>query len=804
MTPLLTRYVCIHGHFYQPPRENPWLEEIEVQESAHPWHDWNQRVTDECYTPNTQARILDDRGWLSDIVNNYEYISFNFGPTILSWLEEHAAETYHAILEADALSRERRSGHGNALAQVYNHMIMPLASTRDKITQTAWGIEDFQRRFGRDPEGMWLPETAVDSETLSVLAQFGIRFTILSPRQAANFRVSAGREWVSCGSQSIDPTRPYLCHLARGRTITLFFYEPSISQAIAFEKLLDSGEALKNRLLEKFSHSGSEPQLVHIATDGESYGHHHPFGEMALAYALNRLNQEPDLRVTNYGEFLEEHPPSAEVEIVENSSWSCVHGLGRWSEDCGCCLEPRPGWNQKWRAPLRESLNLLRDRADMVYVKKSSGLLKNPWAARDSYVRLVLDHHTAVSEYLKEHAVRPLTNAERVLVLSLLEMERHRMLMFTSCGWFFDDISGIEALQILRYAARVLQIARPFDASLESDFLSVLSRARSNVKPHPGGDEIFKRRILPQVTDLAKVAAHVTVSSVFEDVPLQGTVFCYEIKLKNGVREEIGEKLLSIRRMSVFSKVTTESKEFIVAMLHFGGVDFRCSVKGFSSIKTFEAMKKDLVECCSRQSTTELVRKLDSYFPGDYFSLSDLFFERRSWIVVTSTRKMYEEQAGLFEAFYRKTKEFALLIRETGAPVPDTFLASARFVLNRRFLRELEKLSAGSFPDELESLLEEAGFWKIHPDISAAEKLIRSRILDLVGHIEENAEDETIPAEIIRFLDLCRDLEIPIQLAQAQISFFLTIRAIQAQDGAKITERLRKLGERLAVKINED
>ena len=681
-------------------------------------------------------------------------------------------------------------------------MIMPLASTRDKITQTVWGIEDFQKRFGRDPEGMWLPETAVDSETLSVLAQFGIRFTILAPRQAARFRASADSDWVSFNPDSIDPTRPYLCHLSQGRTITLFFYEPSISQAIAFEKLLDSGEALKNRLLEKFSDSSSEPQLVHIATDGESYGHHHPFGEMALAYALDRLSQEPALRVTNYGEFLEEHPPAAQVEIIENSSWSCAHGLGRWSDDCGCCLEPRPGWNQKWRAPLRESLNLLRDRADTIYVEESSGWLKNPWAARDSYVQLILDHHIPISDYLREQEVRPLNDAERVLVLSLLEMQRHRMLMFTSCGWFFDDISGIEALQILRYAARTLQLAHPFDPSLEDDFLSALAPARSNVKPYLRGDEIFKRRILPQVTDLAKVAAHVTVSSVFDDVPLQGTVFCYEITLKNGAREEIGEKLLLIRRMSVFSKVTTESKEFIVATLHFGGVDFRCSVKEFDAAETFETMKKDLVECCSRQSTTELVRKLDTYFPGDYFSLSDLFSERRSWIVVASTRKMYEEQASLFEAFYRKTKEFALLIRETGAPVPDTFLASARFVLNRRFLSELEKLSAGSFPDELESVLEEAGFWKIDPDISAAEKLIRSRILDLVGQIENSPEDEAIPFEIIRFLDLCRDLEIPIRLAKAQISFFRIVRAIQAEDGARITERLRELGKRLAVNVN--
>ena len=318
----IPKYVCIHGHFYQPPRENPWLEKIEVQESAYPFHDWNQRINEECYTPNTRARILDQEGRLREIINNYEHISFDFGPTLLAWLEGHAPETYHAIIAADATSRKRRSGHGNAMAGGYNHVIMPFASARDKITQIIWGIEDFHKRFRRDPEGMWLPETAVDRESLEIMAEHGIAFTILAPRQASRFRNSAKEHWTALNPGSIDPSRPYRCHLSHGRSIVLFFYDGPVSQAIAFEDLLKSGAELKNRLLAIFSQGRSWPQLAHIATDGESYGHHHRFGEMALAYALERLLLESTIKLTNYGEFLEKHPPTAEVTFVENSSWS--------------------------------------------------------------------------------------------------------------------------------------------------------------------------------------------------------------------------------------------------------------------------------------------------------------------------------------------------------------------------------------------------------------------------------------------------------------------------------------------------
>jgi alpha-amylase/alpha-mannosidase (GH57 family) len=795
------RYICIHGHFYQPPRENPWLEEIEAQESAHPFHDWNERITDECYKRNAHARILDHEGRLEDIINNYEHISFDFGPTLLSWLEKHAAETYQAILQADALSRKQRSGHGNALAHAYNHIIMPLASSRDKLTQVVWGIEDFRHRFRREPEGMWLPETAVDNETLEIMVEHGIRFTILSPVQARRFRFSAQDPWVDLTPGAIDPSRPYVCRLSRGRTIVLFFYDSPISHSIAFEGLLGSGENLKNRLLGAFSDKRTWPQLVHIATDGESYGHHHRFGEMALAYALKQLLLKPDVRITNYGEFLEKHPPSAEAEFIENSAWSCAHGVGRWSTDCGCSVSQRRDWNQKWRAPLRKSLDILRDRADKLYTEKATGLLKDPWDARNAYIDVVLENRPKIGPFFKAYG-RKLNKSQRELALMLLEMQRNRMLMYTSCGWFFDDVSGIEALQILRYAARVLQIAYPYDPTVVDDFLKELSEAQSNVKPNLHGDRIFDEKIRPQVTVLANVAAHVAISSVFEDVPVKARLYCYDVKLLDSVREESAERTLVVGRISVLSRITTENREFAFAVIHLGGVDLRCSVEELVDQAKYEAVRQDLLDTFASPSSTELFRTLDRYFPGDYFRLRDLFVEQRRKIIESLTTKMYEMQAKMLEVFYEKNRDLAKLILMHDTIVPDTFLAAARFVVNRTLAEELKKLAEGVFPDLLQSVVAESRFWNLRLDTSSAENLIANRITGLVRSLVKKPHEGEIPTEINRFLDLGRDMELSIELGEAQIVFFRIVTALQARGEKKLPSAFIELAGRLAVKLS--
>jgi alpha-amylase/alpha-mannosidase (GH57 family) len=370
----MQHYVCIHGHFYQPPRENPWLNAVELQESASPYHDWNERVAAECYLPNGAARILDGHSRIARIVNNYTRISFDFGPTLLSWLERSAPQAYELILAADVETQKTFSGHGSALAQAYNHMILPLANSRDKQTQIIWGIRDFQHRFGRYPEGMWLPETAVDIETLELLSACGIKFTILAPNQARRMRNQLWEEWQRVEGGRIDPTRAYNCYLPSGHTIALFFYDGPISHAVAFENLLLDGERFARRLLSGFNEERQWPQLVHIATDGETYGHHSPHGDMALAYALDFLERNQLARITNYGEYLAQHPPVQEVEIFENSSWSCCHGIARWTSDCGCRSGNGNGWNQQWRRPVRSALDWLRDELNAVFESRAPQL----------------------------------------------------------------------------------------------------------------------------------------------------------------------------------------------------------------------------------------------------------------------------------------------------------------------------------------------------------------------------------------------------------------------------------------------
>jgi alpha-amylase/alpha-mannosidase (GH57 family) len=451
----MERYICVHGHFYQPPRQNPWLEAIELQDSAHPYHDWNERITAECYAPNTAARILDSTDRIVQIVNNYARMSFNFGPTLLAWLEQQAPEVYAAIVSADRESQARFAGHGSALAQAYNHMILPLANRRDKYTQILWGLHDFVHRFGRQPEGMWLPETAVDLETLDLMAELEIRFTILSPTQARRVRALGGGAWRDVGGGHIDSTMPYLQRLPSGRQITLFFYHAAISRDIAFQRLLSNGQHFADRLVGAFSTQHSRPQLVHIATDGETYGHHHRFGEMALAYALDYIETHNLARLTNYGAYLEQHPPTHEVEIIPNTAWSCAHGVERWRSNCGCRTGGPRDWQQTWRTPLREALDWLRDTLAPVYEQRGSRVLHDPWTARDDYITVILDRSPHnVERFLHQHARRALTADETTVVFKLLEMQHQALLMYTSCGWFFDELSGLEPRQVLLHAAR--------------------------------------------------------------------------------------------------------------------------------------------------------------------------------------------------------------------------------------------------------------------------------------------------------------------------------------------------------------
>ena len=552
----MNQYICIHGHFYQPPRENPWLEEVELQDAAYPYHDWNERITEECYAPNTASRILDGHRRIIDITNNYARISFNFGPTLLSWMQRHTPEVYQAIIEADQLSRERFSGHGSAIAQVYNHMIMPLANDKDKYTQVFWGVRDFEHRFGRMPEGMWLPETAVDLETLAILAENGITFTILAPHQARRIRRIGEKAWKDVSGDKIDFTMPYLCTLPSGKSITLFFYNGPISREIAFGDLLNSGENFASRLMSAFDNR-KEPQLVHIATDGESYGHHHRFGDMALAYALHSIEVSDGAELTNYGEYLELYPPTHEVEIFENTSWSCVHGVERWRANCGCRTGTHPEWNQQWRGPLREAMDWLRDQLAGLYEREATSYLHDTWGARDGYIEVILSRSPqTVGSFLSKHALRELSEGEKVTVLKLLELQRHTLLTFTSCGWFFEELSGIETVQVMQYASRALQLAKEASGvDFEPGYLAILERAQSNIAEFGNGLDVWKSYVKPATIDLLRFGAHYAVSSLFEEYPETVQIYCNVVKNEFYDQEELGIQRLALGKATIRSDI---------------------------------------------------------------------------------------------------------------------------------------------------------------------------------------------------------------------------------------------------------
>jgi len=704
----LQRFICVHGHFYQPPRENAWLERVELQDSAHPYHDWNERISAECYGPNANSRILDDEKRITRIVNNYSRISFNFGPTLLNWLETGDSETYQSILEADRQSVERFSGHGSALAQVYSHPILPLCNPRDRETQVRWGIRDFRHRFGRDPEGMWLPETAVDLDCLELLAGHDVRFTILAPHQASHVRRLDGEEWEERPGGSIDPKMPYLCRLPSGRTIHLFFYDGPVSRAVAFEKLLATGERFVDRLLGAFSGAAVSDQLVHIATDGETYGHHHRFGDMALAYALHHIERRGLARITNYGEYLASHLPTHEARINERTSWSCAHGLGRWQEDCGCRIGTHQGWNQKWRAPLREALDRLRDDLAPRYAQRAGRLLKDPWAARDDYIDVILDRSfESLDAFFARHAVEGFGPEQRTEALKLLELQRHAMLMYTSCGWFFDELSGIETLQILQYACRAAELARElFGDSLEESFLGLLERAPGNLPEYGDGRRLYETRVRPTRVDMAKFGANYAATLLFEDGPIEEPKYGFRVECPDPEIFATGRSRLALGRMQVSSKITLERQDLTFGCALFGEHNLSCGVRPFAGDETYRAMREEVMAVFSRADFPEVLRLLDHHFLQRRYSLQTLFRDEQRQILDRILESTLRDAEAAYRRLYEEHAPLMRFLKSLDTPLPRALRCAAELVLNSA-VRQL--LEAGDFDARwLGGLLDEA------------------------------------------------------------------------------------------------
>ena len=685
------RFICIHGHFYQPPRENPWLETVETQDTAAPYHDWNERICAECYATNGAARIQNNKNQITRIVNNYARMSFNFGPTLLSWLKENAPRTYRMILDGERRSRKSYGGHSSAMAQVFNHIIMPLASRRDRITQIRWGIADYEQHYGEPPEGMWLAETAAE-----LMAQHGIKFTVLAPHQCKRIRqLRDGAGWTDTPGTTVDTTRPYLVRFDSGVSIGVFFYNDPVSRAIAFEGLLNSGENFAARLKGGFK-DGAQPQLVHVATDGESYGHHHKHGEMALAYALRLLERDKMVKLTNYGRFLEQFPPEYECEIVDNSSWSCVHGVERWRSNCGC-NGGTPGFNQAWRAPLRQALDELRDAVVPLTEQEGGKLFKDVWAARDGYIEVMLDRGTESEErFFRAHEREILTEEERVRALELMEMQRHTQLMYTSCGWFFDDLAGIETVQIIAYAARVLQLAQQVFGEqaegLEAAFLARLAEAKSNVASAGDGAQIYKECVATMKLGLEQVAAHYAISSVFSSFAEETDLFCYHVRRISYDIHTSGRGRLALGRAHIASAITGHQQSFSFAVLHFGDQNITAAVKAYSEgdAAEFEAFAVQAAEHVQRARFPEVIRLLDSYYGRVDYSLTSLFTDEQRrivqlilnstlWDIENSLTTIYEDHASLLH-----------YLSQAGLPKPPALTLAAGFAVNAGLKRALE------------------------------------------------------------------------------------------------------------------
>lgn len=692
--------ICLHGHFYQPPRENPWIESIEQQDSAAPFHDWNERIHYECYLPNSRARALDAKGKIADIVNNFERSSFNFGPTLLSWIEAKHPDTYQSILLADRLSCEAHRGHGNAIAQVFNHMIMPLANLRDKKTQVRWGIEDFRYRFGRYPESIWLPETACNEETLETLVAEKVKYIILSPYQVRAVRPLEGGEWKDVSNGHIDPKQPYRYFLKNNPAlyIDIFFYDGPISKAVGFDNLLFDAKLFMQRL-ESAIQDWDRPQLIHIATDGETYGHHKAYGDRVLAYLTYIEIPRRGYRLVNYAEFLEENPPRYEVRLIEGdnnegTSWSCAHGVMRWKDHCGCRGDGPSSWTQHWRKPLRWALDWLRDELAQIYEKEGSKLLKDVWAARDDYIHVVLNRNeTTIREFLARQAARELSKQEITACLKLLEMQRCLMLMYTSCGWFFTELSGIETVQILQYAARGLQLAYEVSGvSYEKDFLEHLALAKSNMEFFRDGQGVYEKLVRPAMASLHHAVSYYAIGSIFENfyAPDPETdivkIFNFDLHVLHQRKEFFGTVTMNFGRVKVVSQTMLEEQNLIFVVIQIGFYDFRCSVKPYVTEDEFDKLEKELFQALYQLPILDLSKKIDSHFGETYYALKDLRLGDRAKIISILTHETIAKVSNFYENIYEENLRMNEIYRSINVPIPVEFRYAAEHTLSKRMM----------------------------------------------------------------------------------------------------------------------
>jgi alpha-amylase/alpha-mannosidase (GH57 family) len=790
----LEKYICIHGHFYQPPRENAWLEVIEVQDSAHPYHDWNERVSAECYAPNTASRILNESGVITNIINNYSRISFNFGATLLSWMEIYDRATYEAILEADRQSIKMFGGHGSALAQVYNHIIMPLANTRDKETQIIWGIRDFEHRFNRRPEGMWLAETAVDTESLELLAKYNIKFTVLAPRQAMAFRKMGEESWMKTDQHAIDTKRPYQCNLPSGKSIVLFFYDGEISQSVAFSGLLNDGRKFAEHLLHSFDTHSSEPQLVNIATDGETYGHHHKHGDMALAFCLDYMEQKHRSRLTNYAQYLSKHAPVYEAQVHENSSWSCVHGIERWRNDCGCNSGGKPNWNQRWRKPLRETLDWLRDELIKIYERETSSFLKDPWLARQDYINVILRRDDdSIRKFMRDHCSN---DVEQNTLLRLMELQRNAMLMYTSCGWFFDEVSGIETIQIMQYACRAIQLVSQInDFDLELEFRKRLEAVPSNVHGLENAANIYTKYVLPSKINLQRVGMHYAVASLFEEDPESFPVFNYTTSNDVFIRKEAGQQKIVLGVTNVKSNVTRSHKKFAFAVVHIGGHNIIGNISIDMAEDKFASMQARMVSAFEEGRLGDVIGLMQTYFGPEKYTIWQLFQDEKRRVFNFITQQSMSDLEESLRRIYNRDYPLVVALANNDIPIPSTYRTSFEYILNvdlvNCFLTDKINIR------QVERIMTELVRWDLRiEDPGKVERYAGESIFKELKRIGAEGDSYKRIERLNRLFPLMDKFNLKPNLYKSQNLYFEISKAILQQNGR--SEEWRKQFEQLA------
>jgi alpha-amylase/alpha-mannosidase (GH57 family) len=849
-------YVAVHGHFYQPPRENPYLDAIERQPGAAPFHDWNERIHWECYRPNAFARVLNNRGEVLGIVNNYEYFSFNIGPTLMSWLERHDVEVYQRILEADRKSCDRLNGHGNAIAQVYNHIIMPLANERDKYTQIHWGKEDFRSRFGRDPEGMWLAEAAVDYATLEVLVAEGIRFIVLAPSQAQRCRPLPNNdnphpEWHEVGGAQIDATRPYRCYLKEsGESIVngqesnnkpyidIFFYDGPISRDMGFSDVVYNSSHFAGRIGSAVRGDHRPAQLISVATDGETFGHHKKGTEKTVAFAFIEEFPRQGWTVTNFAHYLSLEPPAWEVELKPVTAWSCAHGVDRWQDDCGCGGEGGV-WHQKWRRPLRDALNWLRDQLVDVYEEYGRQLFRDPWQARNEYIEVMRDRSPAnINRFLSRHQTHKLTAAEQVDALRILEMQRHTLLMFTSCGWFFEEISRPEGTQIMRYAARAMELAGDVaGVQLEKGFVKRLGLAPSNVDVFKHGGEIYRQLVLTAQVGFKQVAAHYAITSLFGNGdrkptethnsasklphPYQKRVYCYTANELDYQMQRLGSLTLAMGQLKLVSEITWESEHLVFAVLHLGGWDFHCCIQPFEGRRTYSQLKEKLFAALEQASAAHTILAMTQLFSEEPFSLQNLFAEERHRIMRLLSQETLSRLNELYTQTYRDNYGFMMAFQRDQLEVPQELQVAAEIALGHRCMMTLRSLEQDiAEPQlsvnhllELEAITTEAKHLHCRLNIPDGKLILEQLILRSLWQLLHNPNG-TFDADIQRLerlIDIGYQLNIDISLERSQELYFSCLHsqilphcAATLANGKDVNQcrHLLKLGQKLAVDVS--